>query len=125
MTLLCEEGCSEACSSMLLGALMRQRLAHGLDSSRPQSPFHGHSITSVRKLISEISTPHWYEDYHCSGHRCNLKSKLKDGLAEMDKSWQSLQIKDSSSSSESINGDDWSRLMRTLSIQGGSNGKLN
>lgn len=86
-TLQHQLSCSEACSSLLLGSLMRQLSAKGLEP-RPESPFQGFSITAVREIVGSIRNPE--RTQLCPGpfSRCKLEDKLRATLAEMDKATQ-------------------------------------
>src|SRR6201999_3411846 len=60
-----EDSCSFACSSMLLGALIKQMDSWKFSSPRPVAPFLGHSISSVAESIHKVSTPTWYPACTC------------------------------------------------------------
>ncbi|KAF5017087.1 hypothetical protein F66182_11034 [Fusarium sp. NRRL 66182] len=52
-------GCSPACSSMLLGSLMRELRARGLPTVKPTTPFDGWRVEDARSAIVGLSVPRW------------------------------------------------------------------
>jgi len=74
--------CSFECSSILLGALMKEMKAKRLLSPRPKIAFDGYSVMSVAKFAREIRSPVWSivgvgYGYHPRAHTCGLASFIE------------------------------------------------
>jgi hypothetical protein len=72
--------CSVACSSILLGALIKQMDGWELCSPCPVAPFLGYSANAVAESLRTVSTPQWYEyntySYGFQAHPCTLQDHI-------------------------------------------------
>lgn len=100
-------GCSSACSSMMLGSLLREMNTRGLET-QPGSQLTGVSFVSSMEAALEIRSPCWATKETAFGtyfreDPCNLTHMIKGkvgfeqvngfGLTEADKGWRKLKKK--------------------------------
>ena len=65
------------CSSVLLGALMKQMKTLGIMSPRPVAPFDGLSVNGLRKNMDGMKTPRWFTHRDAtSPHSCTLDTTV-------------------------------------------------
>ncbi|KAK1244082.1 hypothetical protein MKX08_002220 [Trichoderma sp. CBMAI-0020] len=69
-------GCGSACSSMLLGALIRESDLLMLDQNVQRS------IKQIKSDVTGVETPTWYTrgDYHPRRHSCSIRGELEPAV---------------------------------------------
>ncbi|OTA98875.1 hypothetical protein M426DRAFT_100945 [Hypoxylon sp. CI-4A] len=84
-----ELGCSFECSSILLGALIKESHEKGILNSHPGPRFQGHSIESLVGLIRAFKKPRWgtpshnyHYDFNGRYHPCTLQNLFEENLKE-------------------------------------------
>lgn len=88
-----DDSCSDACSSMLLGSLIKQMHKLGLNEERPASPFLGYSVDDLKRLILGFQTPSWvttpvysfssYHHHNLNPHSCGLTTKIEPRVKQI------------------------------------------
>lgn len=88
--LLGERGCSFECSSILLGALLKELHQHKLRDPRPEPPFIGLNLTDLFKTLQQFRNPEWYTqarharyDSYRDRHVCSLASHVEEQISQV------------------------------------------
>jgi hypothetical protein len=76
-----EAGCTDSCTAMLLGTLLRglkRSALLALVQDPAQRPFHGTRLDILQSEIMGIESPIWYTGVRLNGqHKCTLKERLE------------------------------------------------
>lgn len=92
------QGCGFECSSMLLGALVKQMDKHKIGQHLLLEPCSGRSIRQVKLILLEFNTPTWYlirpHAWNPEEHTCSLKAKLKPLLGGVWETIKGLKLDD-------------------------------
>ncbi|KAF5012934.1 hypothetical protein FDECE_1045 [Fusarium decemcellulare] len=87
------DGCSVECSCMLLGSLMKQMRAHGLQIPRPAGwAGQEKSVIEWRQFINTLNSPAWRPDRQFGGstkHECTFKDKTLPWMEDMARTYMS------------------------------------
>lgn len=87
--------CSEYCSSILLGQLVREMMAQGIFSPRPSRPFLGFSVGEAIQMTLAISSPAWNVlGSAFSSHRCSLEQLFRTQMSLVQAGLQGLDLDD-------------------------------
>jgi hypothetical protein len=88
-------GCSETCSSMLLGSLMRQMRSRGLAATKPvASSFEGWRVEDARNTILGLTAPPWRVPGRSMDHPCTLNKSLAPRVHQVLQHAKGLDLKD-------------------------------
>ncbi|KAM0551759.1 hypothetical protein ACHAPJ_008327 [Fusarium lateritium] len=77
--LMNSEGCGHECSSMMLGALMRERKKMNQLDLPLTSPFTGYSVTHVQAMVKGFRSTKWSTPEQRDGveHQCTIQKKMQ------------------------------------------------
>jgi hypothetical protein len=76
--------CPVECSAILLGMLMKQMRAVGLDFPRPVGkPAKGKSFLQLQAFLTDVRSPHWVPKRNSSYHECNFEKKTRPWREEI------------------------------------------
>ncbi|RGP77232.1 hypothetical protein FLONG3_4747 [Fusarium longipes] len=87
-------GCSETCSSMLLGALMRQMRSKGLTAAYPPASFDGWRVDDARKTILGLTAQPWRVPGRTTDHPCSLNKSLAPRVGQVLQHAKGLELKE-------------------------------
>lgn len=101
-SLCVDDKCSIACSSILLGSLIKQMHNLGFNDERPTSPFLGYSVDGFRQAIISFQTPQWCSNSstnirgyrHSHSYSCNLREKIESQAVDIVKELEGMKLSD-------------------------------
>ncbi|OCK73849.1 hypothetical protein K432DRAFT_430359 [Lepidopterella palustris CBS 459.81] len=92
-----DNSCSFACSSILLGALIKQMDNRKLFLPRPVASFEGYSAAEVAEFVRTIYTPEWCSiskksSQRARPHSCSLRNYVDPIISDYDASMDDVAI---------------------------------
>lgn len=94
--------CNDACSTMMLGCLIKQMHKNGLDEERPKPPFLGYSMDDVQKILSDFESVKWSDPHSYNLHPCNLKSRIEPQVDQIVEKVKGIRLSDWSEETRDI-----------------------
>ncbi|KZL75235.1 hypothetical protein CT0861_08395 [Colletotrichum tofieldiae] len=93
-------GCgSFECSSIMLGALLKQLGTHRLSQPRPKPPYLGYSLTTTLKSVRAFRSPEWavpnvINSRWVQAHGCSLTNLIETVLGPIQSELEGLTLED-------------------------------